>query len=125
MEISGALLIFLVGSLGGFFAELSKWYQLRESPNLPAYARGALYWVLTLLMILSGGLLAVLYGTEPKSAILVTNIGLSAPLILKTLAGGVPEGIETRGDGGPVLQEGATPTPVPRGPSVLRFLAGR
>jgi hypothetical protein len=37
-------------------------------------------------MILISEGLAVLYGTDNKSAILVANIGLSAPLILRTVA---------------------------------------
>jgi hypothetical protein len=128
MTISGFLPVFLCACFGGALAELLKWFQLRDSPNLPAYARSPLYWAVTAAMVLAGGVLATLYGTEPRSAILVLHIGLSAPLIIKTLA-------ETRA--GP-----ASPAPPPGGPrgsrrpgysmaragggpSVLNFVAGR
>ena len=114
MTVSGFVLTFLFGCFGGVLGEALKWYQLRESPNLPEYARKPFYWVITAVMVVLGGILPSLYGVEPKNAILVANIGLSAPLIIKTLAASNPlqSGTTTRGLGRP-----------PK-PSPLNFLAG-
>ena len=88
MMVSGLGQIFLLACFGGVLAELLKWHGLRESPELPVYARSAFYWTLTALMVLAGGGVAVLYGTDSKNALLVVQIGLSAPLLLRALADG-------------------------------------
>lgn len=113
MTISGLLAIFLVGCLGGVLAELAKWYQLRESPNFPVYAQSIMYWIITAAMIVAGGVLAALYGTDPKNAILVANIGVSAPLIVSSLAKANPLDNKKR-----LAAQRA-------GPTVWDFLAGR
>ncbi|HEX6926786.1 MAG TPA: hypothetical protein VF167_15295 [Longimicrobiaceae bacterium] len=126
MVIAGFLQIFLCASFGGFLAELLRWYQVRESEHFPEYARGLRYWVVTVLMIVSGGLLAVLYGTDPRNAILVLHIGLSAPLIIKTLAetrAGVPEPtVPAPRFPGRSMDR---PAPAKSRASLIDFLAGR
>jgi len=86
--------IFGVGCIGGILAEALKWYRMRENLILPKYAKLKRYWFATGFMVLAGGFLSVFYGEEPKSALLVLNIGASTPLIIQALAAAVPVGTE-------------------------------
>ena len=71
MSISGFWTTFLVGCLGGVMGEVLNWYDRRDSPRIGAYLKGARYWITTILMIVVGGILATLYGTEEKSAMML------------------------------------------------------
>src|SRR5512146_2620105 len=82
--------IFVLGIIGGLLAEVLKWYQLRESPTPPAYLKSVMYWVITVIMALVGGLLAVIQNVPASQPILALNIGISAPLILRGLAAVTP-----------------------------------
>jgi hypothetical protein len=84
------LTVFLMGALGGALAELLKWFQLREAEVWPAYAKSTGYWIITVLMVLSGGLLASVYGLDPGKGLLAMNVGITAPLIIKGLAAAAP-----------------------------------
>ena len=116
MTVTGFWQVFGIGCFGGALAELVRWYGLRESEHLPAYARHPLYWILTAAMVAAGGVLATLYGTVDKTAVLVANIGLSAPLIIKTFASTNP--LPPAKGGGPAHPRDAHPP-------VREFLAGR
>jgi len=76
--------------LGGALAELLKWFQLREAEVWPVYAKSTGYWIITVLMILSGGVLAVAHGLDPNKTLLAMNVGITAPLIIKGLAAAAP-----------------------------------
>lgn len=106
--------VFAVGCCGGLIGELFKWYQLRESTSFPAYSSSPFYWLITVAMVACGGLLALAYDLEKPTALLIGNIGLSAPLIIKSLAGSTTKP-RTRGPGRSLHQE----------PSLREFLAGR
>jgi hypothetical protein len=112
--------VFFGGLVGGFAGEFFKWYQLRESPNMPEYAKKPLYWMITFVMVLFGGLLALLQGVEASKPWIALNIGVSAPLIFKTMASSVP----AAGPAPEAGQRGGLDEPAKK-PSVLDFMAGR
>jgi len=109
--------VFLLGIIGGLMAEVLKWYQLRESPTPPPYLKSVLYWVITVVMALVGGLLAVIQNVPASQPILALNIGISAPLILKGLAAVTP--IK------PVAETAPAFGSAPKKASVLDMIAGR
>jgi hypothetical protein len=107
MIVVGGYAIFGIGCAGGVLAELLHWWNLRESPQLPAYSASPFYWALTVAMILAGGLVAWVYFGERAEAIIALHVGLSTPLILQKLATSVPD---TKGAKNII----ATPTPTVR-----------
>jgi hypothetical protein len=126
MTVSGFAATFLLACAGGVLAELLRWYKLREAAELPEYVRSPFYWTLTALMVLAGGFLAVLYGTDPKNTILVVQIGLSAPLLLRVLADQSLPLEGGRSDRPRVPGYGFDPSPsAHRWLQTRRFLAGR
>ena len=84
-----------MGLAGRLAAEALKWYRIREElyRGVPDYARSWLYWIITLVMILLGGLLVFVYqrveGVE-LNLLLALNIGASAPLLVGTLTSQAP-----------------------------------
>ena len=108
---------------GGFIAEFLRWYGLRDSPDLPAYRTSVFYWIMTVVMIAAGGVLAVLYKVAPENPVLAVNIGASAPLILKALASTAPKLPEPGGATPAPAKERALPGA--RRPRLVDFLAGR
>ncbi|MPZ44224.1 MAG: hypothetical protein GEV05_12620 [Betaproteobacteria bacterium] len=91
MVLEGSHSIFMAGCAGGALAELLHWWGLRQSPQLPAYAKSLLYWFITLAMVLAGGLVAWFYFGNRAEAIIAAHVGLSAPLILQKLVTSIPE----------------------------------
>jgi hypothetical protein len=86
---------FCYGVLGGFLAELFGMWKLRQElkESLPAYLRSWFYWLMTVLMIGSGGLVALVYVKSgiSLSPIVAVNIGASAPLIIGSLTAAPPK----------------------------------
>ena len=113
-------IVFLLGLVGGFLAELLKWYELKTSTNLPAYLHSLRYWIITILMAAAGGFLAVIYGIDATKPLLAVNIGLTAPLVLKGLAALNP--VQTIPPAGAAGVGASTPQPAA---TWYNFIAGR
>jgi len=79
----------LYGVLGAFFAELLGHYRLRHlvKGQFPEWISSPYYWIVTTLMMLSGGGLVFIYLASgvPIKPIIAVNIGASAPLIIGRL----------------------------------------
>jgi hypothetical protein len=90
----GVLEGFAWGVLGGMFAELLGWFKLRfQSPeDFPSQMKTLEYWIVTVSMMLAGGLLVVAYlrSDVKVNAIMAVNVGASAPLILGALVSQAP-----------------------------------
>jgi hypothetical protein len=79
---------FAYGVFGGVVSEIVGLYKFRRFKKLPNWLKSRSYWIITILMILSGGGLVCIYlqsniGLTP---ILAVNVGASAPLIISKLA---------------------------------------
>lgn len=78
--------VFLAGTTGGCLLELVHWYAIRREQKLPDFAKRPLYWIVSALMAIAGGGLAVLYFGARAEGIVALHVGLSTPLILQKLA---------------------------------------
>lgn len=83
---------FFFGCFGGMAVEVLRLYKLRTSKKLPPYYKTKFYWIVTILMTLLGGglVFTYLYSSITVTPILALNVGASAPLILASLAEGLP-----------------------------------
>lgn len=81
-----------LGFAGGGAAELLQWFRIRKELHrgIPDWAKSWLYWMVTAGMVGVGGLLVFVYGIKSNS-ILAFHVGVSAPLILKSLAEQIPQ----------------------------------
>ena len=86
---------FWYGIVGGFLAELFSLWKLRRElkKGLPPYLRSWFYWLMTGLMIGSGGVVALVYVQSgvSLSPLLAVNVGACAPLIIGSLTAASPK----------------------------------
>lgn len=85
MTLVTPLQVFLAGLAGGLVLEVVHWYAMRREIEFPKYARSPFYWIVSVLMALAGGGLALLYFGGRAEGIVALHVGLSAPLILQKL----------------------------------------
>jgi len=80
--------------IGGALGEVLGLYQLRREAHdgLPEWVTSLFYWLVTGMMVLSGGLLALLYesSVQELKPLLAANVGASAPLIISGLTRRAP-----------------------------------
>lgn len=97
MTVEGAWSVFLVGCLGGSLSEVLHWWNLRTSNKLPRYSDKPRYWILTILMIFAGGVVAWFQFGEAAQALAAAQAGIVAPLLIQKLGTSVPEPAGARG----------------------------
>jgi len=85
---------FWLGIVGGVLAELFSISKLRYRArnDLPLWIKSPWYWIITALLIVSGGVLVSVYlgSGVAMTPLLAVNIGASAPLILQSLVSQAP-----------------------------------
>jgi hypothetical protein len=93
--VSGFVTNLTLGACGGLLVKLAELAELRgvppaERPSL----RDPIYWIPVALWPAAGALLVYAYTAEvpDMSRLLALNIGVSAPLIIRTMAGVLPTG---------------------------------
>ena len=89
--------VFVAGLVGGLLLEFLHWYGLRRDAKLPEYAAKPMYWILSVVMALVGGVLAELYFGSRAEAIVAVHVGLSAPIILQKLMTTIAEPAGAKG----------------------------
>lgn len=86
---------FMFGMLGGFLAEFFGWFKLRKilHTSCPDFAESKIYWILTLGMIVVGGIIVFIYiesGFHFQTLVAV-NVGATAPLLLEGMIKQTPQ----------------------------------
>ena len=96
MVLQGSLSVFAVGCAGGVLGEILHWWNLRQKPEWPEYAKHLKYWVATLLMTLAGGLVCWLYFGQRVAGPIGLHVGITTPLLLQKLLGSIPRQVGGR-----------------------------
>jgi hypothetical protein len=86
MQLVTPFQVFGVGFVGGILLEILHWYALRKERRMPVYAGSPIYWIVTALMAVAGGGLALIYFGSRAEGILALHVGVSTPLILQKLS---------------------------------------
>lgn len=84
---------FMYGLFGGLVAEIFGLFKLRRESAGHSWLRSPFYCAVTVLMVLTGGGLVVLYlkSEFDLNPLLAFNVGASAPLILGAVTSQVPD----------------------------------
>lgn len=80
MDNPSELITAFWGAAGGFIHEAARWVGLRQTLELPEYVKKLHYWLLTLLLVVMGGIVAVAF--EPQDSWQAMIVGASAPALI-------------------------------------------
>ena len=85
---------FLLGAFGGFLGEFVGIFKLRREAvaKWPDFLKWWSYWILTIVMIIVGGLVVVGYLVSGPmlNILLAAQVGMTTPLFLERLLGQIP-----------------------------------
>jgi hypothetical protein len=86
MILTSRFWIFVAAFAGGCLGEILTLYE--ESRNDPSArkkrSRDSFYWIMSFVMALLGGVLAVLYDFKQIHVLAAINVGASAPVLIKS-----------------------------------------
>src|SRR5271157_514645 len=104
MVLIGLYQVFLAGFLGGAILELMHWYNIRQRATWPIYSKSVTYWIITVAMAATGGLLTMFYFGSRADGIVALHVGLSTPLILQKLTTTIATVPGGKGGGAGILE---------------------
>jgi hypothetical protein len=86
MEHYEQLLQFAIGCCGAFTSEILHWHRISRRGKWPKYAASPVYWVVTLLLVLCGGLVAASVSPPSASPLQLLLVGIAGPQLLQLAA---------------------------------------
>jgi hypothetical protein len=86
IDLKKELLEMAVGACGAIIAEVLHWQRIARRGRWPKYAGSWRYWLITVLVILSGGLVTAAVSNPGSSLFQLLLIGISGPQLLHSAA---------------------------------------
>lgn len=86
INLKQELIEMTLGACGAIIAEVMHWHRIARRGRWPKYARSWLYWLITALVILSGGLVTAAVSNPGSSLLQLLLIGISGPQLLHSAA---------------------------------------
>lgn len=75
-----------IGSSGAVIAEILHWHRIARRGRWPKYARSWLYWFITILVILAGGVVTAAVSNPGSSLLQLLLLGIAGPQLLHSAA---------------------------------------
>lgn len=82
----------IVGALGGLLYEISRWAAFQTEETLPLYFRKIHYWLISVSLVITGGILAGFLVSPAHITALF--VGISAPSIISRIRATYGEGMK-------------------------------